>query len=132
MLLFSNTLYGHKVNHLIHSSFNTHFLCKCFKCKHFAYLQHQRLINTKHHDQLHDLVSPPHPKSNLRLIKWASSPGQSIIEKQFRNQLIELQNWNQNYWELNNTQFQKVIARIIKLIIDCFCFVLFLGKNRLH
>lgn len=128
MLLFSNSLYGHKVNHLIHSSFNTHFLCKRFS----YFLQHKRLINTKHHDQLHDLVSPPHPKSNLRLIKWAPSPGESIIEKQFRNQLIELQNWNQNYWELNNTQFQKVIARMIKLIIDCFCFVLFLGKNRLH
>lgn len=61
-----------------------------------------------------DLISPPHPVSNLRLYQFAEEPGESEAEKQYRLKRIEVQDWNHNYWLENNLSFQKQKAAFIK------------------
>jgi hypothetical protein len=74
-----------------------------------------RSLSTKHNNSISDSVSAPHPISNLRLIKFAKHPNESIAERDFRIKRIKLQNWNHNYWFVNNSAFQKVLLFFSKL-----------------
>jgi len=52
-------------------------------------------------------VSPPHPKSNLRLKVFPYSEGMADEEKEFYKIYEETQDWNQEYWEAHNDDFKE-------------------------
>ena len=53
-------------------------------------------------------VGPPNPKSNLRLVTYYQAENESRIEEYFRKKRIEVQEWNQEFWENHNKKFYKV------------------------
>lgn len=50
-------------------------------------------------------VSSPHPVSNLRLIRPYIPPDETPQEREYRGKLMQLQEWNQRYWEDHNKSF---------------------------
>ncbi|XP_015915219.2 COA8 family protein CBG23705, mitochondrial [Parasteatoda tepidariorum] len=54
----------------------------------------------------HIWVSPPHPKSNLRLKVFPTSQHLSKEEKAFYQKYEETQDWNHEYWETHNNDFK--------------------------
>ncbi|XP_071445898.1 COA8 family protein CG14806, mitochondrial [Hetaerina americana] len=54
-----------------------------------------------------DLIGPPDPVSNLRPLLFKISETESILEKKFRLQREEVQNWNQSFWLQHNNNFYK-------------------------
>lgn len=50
-------------------------------------------------------VSSPHPVSNLRLIRPTIPKDETINEKEYREKWMDLQKWNQLYWQDHNRSF---------------------------
>jgi len=57
--------------------------------------------------QLHDVIGPPDPVSNLRPIVFAGSTKETYLEKRYKELRRETQQWNQIFWSKHNTSFIK-------------------------
>ncbi|XP_032679824.1 cytochrome c oxidase assembly factor 8 [Odontomachus brunneus] len=68
-----------------------------------------RLCSTKtttlKNDQLHDIIGPPDPVSNLRPIIFARPMKETYLEKKYRELKEDTQQWNQTFWYKHNTNF---------------------------
>ena len=82
--------------------------CCNYRVKYFAELC--RLFSTKtdklkNNQQIHDLIGPPDPVSNLRPIIFARSAKETYFEKKYIDLREETQQWNQEFWIKHNTNF---------------------------
>ncbi|XP_036139263.1 cytochrome c oxidase assembly factor 8 isoform X2 [Monomorium pharaonis] len=59
----------------------------------------------KNNLELHDVIGPPDPVSNLRPIVFASSTKETYLEKMHRDLRKETQQWNQIFWSKHNISF---------------------------
>lgn len=55
-----------------------------------------------------DVIGKPDLVSNLRPYKFHIPPGESAIERRYREEREKVQNWNQEFWLKHNTKFVKV------------------------
>uniref|UniRef100_T1J0T9 APOPT family protein CG14806, mitochondrial n=1 Tax=Strigamia maritima TaxID=126957 RepID=T1J0T9_STRMM len=65
-----------------------------------------------------DWMGPPHPVSNLLTMKLHIPENESIVERQYREERIEVQRWNQEFWEKHNTNFYKLQKQFVKKTLE--------------
>ncbi|XP_070150577.1 cytochrome c oxidase assembly factor 8 isoform X1 [Polyergus mexicanus] len=87
-------------------------ISRCCNCRVKYLAELCRLYNTKtdklkNNKQIHDLIGPPDPVSNLRPIIFARSAKETYFEKRYIDLREKTQQWNQEFWVKHNTNFNE-------------------------
>ncbi|XP_018406381.1 PREDICTED: APOPT family protein CG14806, mitochondrial isoform X2 [Cyphomyrmex costatus] len=72
--------------------------------KNFLYTEN-KTAKLENNCEIHDVIGPPDPISNLRPVVFASSIKETHLEKRYREFRKETQQWNQIFWSKHNTNF---------------------------
>ncbi|XP_050458724.1 cytochrome c oxidase assembly factor 8 [Cataglyphis hispanica] len=96
-------------------------ISRCYNCRVKYFPELCRLYSTKtdklkNNQQIHDLIGPPDPVSNLRPIKFAHSAKESYFEKRYIDLRENTQQWNQEFWLKHNTNFSQECKRFQELL----------------